>query len=462
MKKIWCAGRVLRWLSGRPTIHIIQTPEADASERIRVGMMCKNDPTDAYVANSVDIQKAWVQHLVAKWGDSQRRQVIKYYMLDNEPSIWSGTHRDTHPSLATYDEIYNDIVNYAAAIRNVDPNAIIIGPEEWSWWAMWYSEQDQKVGLNSSSSDYATHSSTYYYPYLLQKLYAYKQANGVDLINVLSVHCYTDVSSNYNVATRQLWDPNYKDTGWEGTSFGLNGGVFDWIPLMKQWVNEYYPGLQIACTEYNWDDESTLSGATTEADLLGIFGYYGFDMANIFTAPKYPTYLTLQMYRNYDGKLSTFGDTSISTTVADPDNLSAFASLRSTDGAMTVMVINKQTSSTPVNVTLANFTAGSTAQAYQVAFRKPDLDYQPRQRHGCQQRDQHHGARAKRHALRGSYIQHLRAHRHHALHLCELGLGAGILGNRHLHQRNCQPRTAADQRRLMVVVRPQQFHFDLA
>ena len=324
-----------------------------------------NDPTDAYVANSVAIEKAWVQHLVAKWGDSTTSTGVKYYLLDNEPSIWSGTHRDVHPSPETYDELYNDIVAYAGAIRAVDPNAIIIGPEDWSWWAMYESGKDQANGTGSGS-DYATHNNTYYYPYLLQKLYAYKQANGVDLINILSVHCYTDASSGFNVATRELWDPNYQDPNWYAST-GLNGGVLEWIPLMKQWVNQYYPGLGIACTEYNWDDQSTLSGATTEADLLGIFGYYGYDMANIFTPPVKPTYLSMQMYRNYDGNLSTFGETSVSATVADPDNLSAFAALRASDDALTVMVINKQTGSTPVTVSLANFSTTGTAQAYQIS-----------------------------------------------------------------------------------------------
>jgi hypothetical protein len=340
--------------------------QADAgSGCLAAGGYVVNDPTDDYVPNSVAIEKAWVQHLVAKWGDSTTSTGVKYYILDNEPSIWSGTHRDVHPSPETYDELYNDIVAYAGAIRSVDPNAIIVGPEEWSWWAMFESGLDQQNG-NGSGSDYATHNNTYYYPYLLQKLYAYKQSTGVDLINILSVHCYTDAGSNFNVATRELWDPNYVDPNWYASG-GLNGGVIEYIPLMKQWVNQYYPGMGIACTEYNWDDQSTLSGATTQADLLGIFGYYGYDMANIFTPPAYPTYLSLQMYRNYDGNLSTFGDTSVTATVADPDNLSAFAALRTTDNALTVMVINKQTGSTPVTVSLANFSTTGTAQTYQIS-----------------------------------------------------------------------------------------------
>ena len=52
----------------------------------------------------------------------------------------------------------------------------------------------------------------------------------------------------------------------------------------------------------------------------------------------------MKLYRNYDGNKSTFGDTSVAATVPNPDNVSAFAALRSSDGALTVMVINKQLS----------------------------------------------------------------------------------------------------------------------
>jgi hypothetical protein len=172
-----------------------------------------NNPTDAYVANSLSTQEAFVQHLISKWGLSTTSTGIKYYVLDNEPSLWNSTHRDVSTNPVNYAQEYNNIVAYASAIRALDPNAKIIGPEEWSWWAMWESGLDQKNGTGSGS-DYATHSNTYYYPWLLQQLYAYQQSSGIKMLDVLTVHCYTDASSNYNVATRELWDPNYVDPNW--------------------------------------------------------------------------------------------------------------------------------------------------------------------------------------------------------------------------------------------------------
>ena len=330
-----------------------------------------NNPNDDYTPNSVAIQTAWINHLIGKWGLSTTTTGVKYYMLDNEPSDWIGTHRDVHPNPETYDELWADIQAYAAPIKAADPNAKIIGPEEWGWWPMWLSSKDQ-AGGTGAGSDYATHGNMYYYPWLLSQLAAYKQANGVSLIDILSVHCYSDTNSNYNQDTRMLWDPTYTDAGGWFADGGQNGGIVDYIPTMQAWVKAAFPngdGPQIGCTEYGgWgEDDTTLAGATVHADVLGIFGYYGFEMGAYYGIPPNPAILAYKIYRNYDGKLSTFGDTSVQTTVANPDNLSAFAAVRTSDGAMTVMVINKQTSSTAVTVNLANFSNGSTAKAYQIS-----------------------------------------------------------------------------------------------
>src|SRR5439155_26618015 len=65
---------------------------------------------------------------------------------------------------------------------------------------------------------------------------------------------------------------------------------------------------------------------------------------------------------------SAFGDTSVkATSTANADNLSCFAAQRTSDSAVTVMVISKNlTGTTPVTVSLANFSPGSAAQVWQL------------------------------------------------------------------------------------------------
>jgi fibronectin type 3 domain-containing protein len=343
-----------------------------------------NNPLDTGVANSTTVQQGWLQHFVSTFGPATTSTGIKYYVLDNEPSLWYSTHRDVHPNPSTYQEMYDKIVAYASTIKSVDPAAKIIGPEEWGWWAMFASGFDQANGWSAANSDYNTHNQTYYYPWLLQQLYAYKQQTGTQLIDVLSVHCYNGAPSgsddslsgqqSRNKETRILWDPTFQDPSWYG-DIGINGRVINWIPTLKAMVSQYYPGIEIGCTEYNWGDEPNLNGATTQADVLGIYGREGFDLAtrwtvatNTSTTPTtyYVTYLASKIYRNYDGNNSGFGETSVEANVANPDNVSAFASVRESDGALTVMVINKQQGSTPVTLSLANFSTAKTAQAWQI------------------------------------------------------------------------------------------------
>src|SRR6185437_8165641 len=109
-----------------------------------------------------------------------------------------------------------------------------------------------------------------------------------------------------NQSTRQFWDTNYVDPSWINSVIML-------IPRMKNWVATYYPGTKIGVTEYSWGAEGNINGATAQADLLGIFGREGLDLATRWTSPTNgdAVFLAMKMYRNYDGNKSTFGNTSV-------------------------------------------------------------------------------------------------------------------------------------------------------
>jgi PKD repeat protein len=334
-----------------------------------------NDPNDANVPNSSSFQAGWVQHMVNRWGTAASGG-LRYYIMDNEASIWFSTHRDVHPQGPTMDEILSKWLDYAGTIKGIDSSAQIVGPEEWGWSGFLFSGADQQYGAEhgwSSYPDRAAHNNMDYLPWLLSQLRQSTVAGGLRPLDVFSVHWYpqggetgTNTSSSMqllrNRSTRSLWDPNYTDETWINDRVRL-------IPRLREWVNTYYfAGTPVAITEYNWGAEAHINGATTQADILGIFGREGLDMATRWTTPgaSTPTYKAMKIYRNYDGHKSTFGDTSVSASVPNPDNLSAFAALRSADGALTVMVINKVSGSTPVTVSLSHFAGNGVAQAWQL------------------------------------------------------------------------------------------------
>jgi Glycoside hydrolase family 44 len=339
-----------------------------------------NDPTDANMAADTNFQAGWVQHLTNQWGTATNGGLL-YYIMDNEWSIWHSTHRDVHPIGATMDEVFADYCNYATMVKEIDANALVAGPEEWGWPGYLYSGYDQQwSGANNdyNPADYPdrkAHGGQDFGPWFLSQVNQRSQAAGQRLLDVFTLHCYpqegnvgmnaVDTATELlrNQSTRQFWDTNYVDPSWINNVIAL-------IPRMRSWVTTNYPGTKIGITEYNWGAEPYISGATAQADILGIFGREGLDLATRWTTPdpSTPTYKAIKMYRNYDGNKSTFGDTSVAATVPNPDDLSAFAAIRTNDSALTIMVINKDlNNATPITANITNFANSGTAQVWQLA-----------------------------------------------------------------------------------------------
>ncbi len=332
-----------------------------------------NDPNDAYVPDNPELEQKWIKHLVRKWGAAANGGV-PYYLMDNEASIWFATHRDAKPIGPHAKEYRDKVIAESAKIKSLDPDAKIVAPEEWGWSGFFYSGYDQQYAAEHGWTEFPDHDGPQkgmdYIPWLLKE---WKKSGHV--IDVLGVHFYpqggefSDDASQAmqllrNRSTRQLWDSNYKAESW------INDKVY-LIPRLKQWIaDNYYAGTPAALTEYNWGAEADINGATTQADIYGIFGREGLDLATRWTTPdsSTPTFKAMQLYRNYDGAGSTFGDTSVSANNSeDPDNLSAFAAQRTSDGALTVMVVAKVLNgNTPVKVKVLNFVQSGKAKRYQL------------------------------------------------------------------------------------------------
>jgi hypothetical protein len=350
-------------------------PDAGNGIRTSGQYVTGNDPSDANVPSTSSLQQQWVQHLVARWGTNANGG-LRYYILDNEPSLWHATHRDVHPTGQTLDEIRDKTIEYASRIKAVDPSALVVGPEEWGWSGYLFSGYDQQYGNANGWGflpDRANHGGADYLPWLLNVLRQDAAANGRRLLDAFTVHYYPqggefsdDVSTamqlRRNRSTRSLWDPSYVDETWINDRVQL-------IRRLKSWVAASYPGTPVGITEYNWGAENHINGATTQADIYGIFGREGLDMAARWATPASttPTYKAMKMYRNYDGNRSAFGDTSVAASTPNPDVASAFAAQRSSDGALTIMVISKSLSgTTAATVNLANVVHAGTAQAWQL------------------------------------------------------------------------------------------------
>jgi hypothetical protein len=350
-------------------------PDCGNGKQNNVRMKHVNDPTDTSATYTSAHQGNWIQHLVDTWGAASANGV-KYYALDNEPVLWSYDHWDVHPDGSTYDEVWSKMQDYGAMIKAKDPSSITTAIEEWGWSGYFDSGVDTE---NNNNADRLAHGDVPYAEWILQQAKAYEQAHGVRIVDFATVHFYpqsgefsndTSMATQLlrNRSTRSLWDPNYVDESWIGGT-GIDGGHVRLIPRLKEWVANDYPGTHIGITEYNWGAENHINGATAQADILGIFGREALELGVRWTSPPSGShvYNAFKMYRNYDGAHSHFGDLSVSGSSPNADNLSTFAALRSSDGAMTVMVIAKTLSGdTPVTVNLSNYLPAGAAQRWQL------------------------------------------------------------------------------------------------
>jgi hypothetical protein len=325
-----------------------------------------NNPTDTSVAIGPDFVSSWISHLAGKYGAAVNGGVA-YYNLDNEPMLWNSTHRDVHPDATTYNEMRDKTYSYAAAIKTADPSAKTLGPVLWGWCAYFYSAYD---GC-STGSDYSGHGNMYFVPWYLKQMKAYEELHGVRILDYLDLHNYpqadgifSDSAGNASVqalrlrSTRSLWDPTYTDESWIGQAVNL-------IPRMKEWVNTYYPGTKLAITEYNWGALGNINGALAQADILGIFGREGLDLATLWGPPSAsePGAFAFRIYRNYDGLGHGFGETSLGASSSNQDKVSIYAAQRDSDNAITVVVINKTSKSQSSKLTMSNVSP-TTAKVY--------------------------------------------------------------------------------------------------
>ncbi len=335
-----------------------------------------NDPADANLAVGTAFQSEWIRHLTNRWGGAAGGGV-RYYLMDNEWGLWHSTHRDTWPVGATMDQMRDRFCDYAAAVKDADHAALVVGPEEWGWTGYLYSGYDAQWGERNgwaSLPDRAAHGGADFIPWWLAQVAARSQTAGRRLLDIFTLHFYPqggeysdDVSTamqlRRNRSTRALWDTDYVDETWIADRVRL-------IPRMKEWVATNYPGTPVGITEYSWGADAHMNGATAQADILGILGREGADLATRWVVPGdgTPAAHAFRMYRNVDGTNGCFGDISLRAAAPDPDTLAAFGAERSEDGALTVMLVNKRIEEAcTVTVALTNATLAGIARVWQLA-----------------------------------------------------------------------------------------------
>jgi Glycoside hydrolase family 44 len=267
------------------------------------------------------------------------------------------------------------------------------------WWDYFYSKKDVESGWGtgpcyspwSNPVDRYAHNGIPLIEYYLQQFKAYETAHNVRLLDYLDLHTYfapdnlafsTGGDTASQIArldsTRVFWDPTYTDPNFLQPNYTSDANYStsctppkqspQVIPMMKTWVAKDYPGTKMAITEYNWGGLEHINGALAQADILGVFGREGLDLGTLWGPPdpatQVPGMMAFEVYRNYDGAGSTFGNEALPSTSGDQSKLSVYGALRTADNMVTIVVLNKTYGDLTDTLTLANLSPAGPAQVF--------------------------------------------------------------------------------------------------
>ncbi|MBR3761072.1 MAG: glycoside hydrolase [Ruminococcus sp.] len=321
----------------------------------------------------------YVNYIINKLGDSSSPTGIQGYSLDNEPALWHHTHSRIHPERVTIDELAEKSIEMAAAVKKLDPEADIFGPALFGYSAFCSLADD-----DSSDEWEKIKAENNYHWYLdcyLEQMKKAEEEHGIRLLDVLDIHYYPEAKGQCRVSectnpthtkcaearmqsVRTLYEEGYIEDSWIG-QWGKEN--LPMLPTIQESIDKYYPGTKLAITEYNFGGED-LSATIAQAEALGCFADAGVYLATKWSSNDYQ-FAGINLYTNYDGNGSSFGDMLVPTKTDDVSLSSAYASIKGDDqGTVTAMITNKNLTNTEnavINLKNAN-TSYEAAAVYAV------------------------------------------------------------------------------------------------
>ncbi len=341
------------------------------------------DTTDNYV-----YMDEYVNYLVNKLGDATTATGIQGYNLDNEPGLWQETHPRLHPAQPTCEEMVAKNIEFASAIKSVDPNAEVFGLTLYGM-GTYLSLNDAPDWLDTYSSQY-----DWFLSYYLDEMAKAEEEHGKRLIDVLDLHYYSDIKGRDGTcrvtncmdsshteciaarlqATRTLYDPTFVENSWIGEWFS---SYLPLIPKIHESIDTYYPGTKHSISEYNFGGGDHISGAIAEADALGVFATHGIYMAALWPLSEDISYQlsAIDLYTNYDGKGASFGDMLVPSSTSNLEKATCYAAIHGNDSSsLNLVLTNKsQTEQQTATITLNSDVSYSSAAVYGISGESSDI-----------------------------------------------------------------------------------------
>ncbi len=316
------------------------------------------------LTDGVVYMEEYVNYLVKTLGDAKSDTGIQAYSLDNEPALWSGTHSLIRNGALSATELVEKSVELAKVVKSVDKNAEVFGPALYGYTAFDHLEDDTE--WNAKYAD----KYDWFVSYYLDMMKKAEEKTGERLVDVFDIHYYTEAKGT--CGTRMCSDPEHTECIDEmlqsyrtlcEKGYAENSWIGEWcqgnipiIPRMQESIDKYYPGTKLAISEYSFGGGDCIAGGIAEIDALGTFAKNNVYFATIWADNAPYQFSGINMFTNFDGEGSAFGNTLIDSKTDDYIKSTSYAAVNGDDkGDVTVIVTNKsQTETEKATINLEN------------------------------------------------------------------------------------------------------------
>ncbi|MDR0974469.1 MAG: glycoside hydrolase family 44 protein [Ruminococcus sp.] len=327
----------------------------------------------------------FMNYLFDKIGDSSSPTGIKGYSLDNEPALWESTHSLIQSEQIGCEEFIAKTVDMASMVKEMDSGAEVFGPALFGYSA--FDNFTNAPGWNDIKASHPEYN--WFVDYYLDEMKKAEENIGTRIVDVLDVHYYTEQKgvcgerscNHYDNdgciqarldGVRSLYEEGYLENSWitdTGSKF------FPLIPKLQTAIDTFYPGTKLGFTEYNFGAGDHISGAVTEALVLGTFIDYGVYFADIWPIGDMAYQLSaINMFTNYDGNRNGFGNTLVKSDY-DNENIAVYSSVDSENpDSVKVIVINKNLhEAETVNINISSDIKYDSSDIYALYGDSPEI-----------------------------------------------------------------------------------------
>jgi hypothetical protein len=290
---------------------------------------------------------------------------FRYWSMDNEPEIWSGTHDWAMPEQLPAKELCDRYIALAKKAKALNPNVRLCGPVTCNEW-QWFKYASENITVDGQYMPWLE--------YFIKRCADEEKQSGVRVLDVFDIHSYP-VADNDDEALqlhRLYFDTTYSYPHANGLHT-LNGGWDAHInheyifQRAKSWIDRYFgenSGVGLGLSEWAptvpSNDPSTV--AVAYASHLGTFANNGMEFFSPWTWQT-GMWEVLHLFTQYAQPIA------VSSVSDHEEKVSAYTTVSQNNDRMTLVIVNRNRhTQQTVHIGIQNFgISDGTYDTYQLA-----------------------------------------------------------------------------------------------